>query len=275
VKNDNRNVQGKAPPQPSTNLGSKFTTNPHQNHTSVSSVINRPPPHLYPRLPLTFLPHTKKMLDLFCGSHSVGDCFRQKGYEVVSLDIDPRCHPTFPCDIFLWDYEQFPPGFFDVVAASVPCVEYSIALTNRPRNFNYSDQLVWHTRKIIEYFNPRVFWVENPRTGYLKNRPCIQGLPHLDLDYCQFCDWGYQKPTRFWCSKNISEKPHVLCNIKSCPQVYRERNGRLRHRVRLGSTGLQASTRQKNRIPPAVVHYLMGWEHPFLQKLKIPVEPPL
>ena len=134
--------------------------------------------------------------------------------------------------------------------------------------------MVWHTRKIIEYFNPRVFWIENPRMGHLKNRPCIQGLPYIDLDYCQFCGWGYQKPTRFWGSQNICQKSHILCNLKLCPQVYRQMDGRLRHRVRLGCTGLQASYRQKNRIPPAVIYYLMGWEHPRLHKLQNLVEPP-
>ena len=113
------------------------------------------------------------------------------------MDIDPRCHPDYPCDILRWDFQEYPPGFFDVIAASVPCIEYSIALTTRPRNMLYSDKLVCRTRKIIEYFNPRVFWIENPRTGYLKRRDCIQGLPWVDLDYCQFCDWGYKKPTDF------------------------------------------------------------------------------
>ena len=159
--------------------------------------------------------------------------------------------PRLPCDIFRWDFTEYPPGFFfDVICASPPCTEYSIALTTRPRNCNYSDQIICHTRKSIEYFNPRVFWIENPRTGYLKGRDCIRGLPWVDLDYCQFCDWGYKKPTRFWVSENLSELPDVVCNPKTCPYVYRDNEGRIRHRVRLGSTGLQATTRQKNRIPP-------------------------
>ena len=34
------------------------------------------------------------MFDLFSGTGSVGDAFREAGFDVVSLDIDPEPGPT-------------------------------------------------------------------------------------------------------------------------------------------------------------------------------------
>ena len=64
-------------------------------------------------------------LDLFSGTGSVGDRLKELGYNVISLDIDPKTNPTFPVDIMDWEYKEYPPGYFKVIAASVPCTEYS------------------------------------------------------------------------------------------------------------------------------------------------------
>lgn len=63
------------------------------------------------------------MLDLFSGSGSVGNYFREKGYEVMSLDIDPKTNPTICMDVLNWNFREMPSGFFHVIAASVPCTE--------------------------------------------------------------------------------------------------------------------------------------------------------
>lgn len=48
--------------------------------------------------------HSKpKALDLFSGKGSVRECLEKRGYEVISVDIDPRFSPTFTCDIMLWN----------------------------------------------------------------------------------------------------------------------------------------------------------------------------
>ncbi len=47
---------------------------------------------------------------------------------------------------------------------------------------------------------------ENPRIGLLKSREYMQGIPYTDADYCQYSDWGYKKPTRFWGSLGIEKK---------------------------------------------------------------------
>jgi hypothetical protein len=50
------------------------------------------------------------------------------GYQVVSVDINKRSRPDFPINVMHWEYKnEFAPGHFDLVAASVPCNEYSQA----------------------------------------------------------------------------------------------------------------------------------------------------
>ena len=70
-----------------------------------------------------------RLLELFCGTKSVGRAFEAAGCEVVSLDIVSKFESTILCDIRSWDYTTFLPGHFDMVWASPVCTEYSRALT--------------------------------------------------------------------------------------------------------------------------------------------------
>jgi site-specific DNA-cytosine methylase len=92
-----------------------------------------------------------RLLELFSGTGSIGVAFEKRGFEVISVDIDPKSNPTFCCDILEFDYRQFPPGHFDVVWASPPCTMYSRARTTAktPRDLLGADRLVAKTREII------------------------------------------------------------------------------------------------------------------------------
>ena len=74
-----------------------------------------------------------RILDLFCGTKSWNKPFGDMGWEVHTLDHNPRFHPTICCDILEWNPQEFPPGFFDVVVASPPCQKFSIANSKRPK----------------------------------------------------------------------------------------------------------------------------------------------
>ena len=54
-----------------------------------------------------------RMLDLFSGTGSVGNAFREKGYEVVTVDSDPTKKANIPEDILKWDFRKYPQGHFD------------------------------------------------------------------------------------------------------------------------------------------------------------------
>ena len=78
-----------------------------------------------------------RLVELFCGTKSIGRAFEAAGWEVVSLDIVSKFEPTILCDIRSWDYTLFPPEHFDMVWASPVCTEYSRALTMRPRRLGF------------------------------------------------------------------------------------------------------------------------------------------
>ena len=220
-------------------------------------------------------PGQLQALDLFSGTGSVGKALSELGFYVTSVDIDPMCQGggvQITCDVRDWDYTQYPRGYFHVIAASPPCTVYSTAYNPRPRNFTESDEIVAKTLEIIEYFQPPLWWIENPRHGLLKSREVVQGLPFLDLDYCQFSDWGYQKPTRFWCCEAIARLPPVVCNLQTCTNVIRREDGKLKHKIVLGGVGPKATTKEKCRVPAAVTKYLLsavpGGESGFVRGLE-------
>ena len=86
-----------------------------------------------------------RLLELFCGTKSVGRAFEAAGWEVVSLDIVSKFEPTILCDIRSWDYTTFPPGHFDMVWASPVCT---------------GDALVLSALEIIAHFDPLMWIVE-------------------------------------------------------------------------------------------------------------------
>ncbi len=144
-----------------------------------------------------------RCLELFCGTKSVGKAFEKLGWEVISLDMDPKANPTICCDIMSWFYPgAFPQGHFDFIHASPPCTHYSIArTTGGPRDLEGADAIVQRTLDIIHYFRPMVWTLENPQTGLLKTRGVVEGYPFVDACYCRYSDGvnhRYRKATRFW-----------------------------------------------------------------------------
>ena len=214
-------------------------------------------------------------LDLFSGTGAVGRRLAELGYRVVSLDIDPRTQPTILCNIMNWNFAQnYPKGFFEVIAASVPCQQYSQARTTRVRNFEEADKYVQRVLKIVRFYNPRVWWIENPRTGHLKNRPFMKDVPFCDVDYCQFTSWGYPKPTRIWGNEKIGQLPSKLCNPENCPNMVFRANGKKGHREVLGGNQMRFSPVQKGRFPALLVDYLLQeGEFSATQQPKIPAVP--
>lgn len=145
-----------------------------------------------------------RVLELFSGTGSVGQTIRRiykkEAVTIVSLDIHPKYNPTLAVDILKWDYTVYPPGHFDLVWASPPCTEYSVAKSTGVRRLTEADRIVKRTLHIIEYFHPKWWFIENPGGGgLLQNRPFMRPLETLK-NRCTYCHYGkgFRKSTNIW-----------------------------------------------------------------------------
>ena len=162
------------------------------------------------------------LLELFSGTGSIGRVANMKGFDVISLDLK---NADINCNILDWGYKIYPVGYFDFIHASPPCTEYSRAKTVGVRNIDEANAIVMKTIEIIEYFNPRIWFFENPQTGLLKIQPFIIGKPFKDVDYCKY-GFNYRKRTRLW--NNLDEwEPRALCKGDCENMIEKQRNAEL------------------------------------------------
>ena len=235
-----------------------------------------------------------RVLELFSGTGSVGKICKELGYEVVSLDLK---NADINCNILDWDYTQYPTGYFDIIWASPPCDTFSCL-----RNSWIGRKLKCHngqvcsaellqndintiglpilrkTQEIINYYQPHLWFIENPKTGKMKD---YLDLPYYDVDYCKYSNWGYKKPTRIWTNKqNFIPK---ICR-KDCANIYngchivnfsggrmvQDGNKRIKVNTKalrekyIGFTNIQTkitscdNVNDRYRIPPLLVIELLG-----------------
>ena len=161
-----------------------------------------------------------RALVLCSGTGSLDQAFRNLGWEVDNLDIDPKCNCTWTADVCEW---QPPDKHYDCVWASPPCTEFSIALTNRPRRLDEGLRIAGRCLDIIEHYldrNPRMAWfLENPGTGYLPKMERFKDLPCKYVTYCmynspQVASHPYRKLT--WIATNVDVwRPARVCTRKN------------------------------------------------------------
>ena len=165
-----------------------------------------------------------RLLCLFSGTGSVERPWREKGHDVISVDIDGKHGADIVEDILQLSYCKLPTP--DVIWASVPCEQYSRARTTgrHPRNFELADALAGRAWEIIQYFlqlKPDLLWfLENPDSSMLWGRGvAAEFTPQVRLDYCQYKGPGYRKRTRIAHSDNVAWTPRPLCDPETCAQV--------------------------------------------------------
>lgn len=161
-----------------------------------------------------------KLLELFCGTKSIGKEFEKVGFKVISLDFDAQFNATFTRDILTVPDDFF--SGFDAVWASPPCNAFTVALIGRnwyhdhtPKNdlARQGMAILEKTVAIIKYINPAMFWIENPR-GKMRRMPIMQQFDRRTVSYCQYGD-SRMKPTDIWTNTNWTPRP-ICSNGDNC-----------------------------------------------------------
>ena len=161
------------------------------------------------------MPH---LLELFSGTGSIGRVFRNAGWTVTSIDLDPHFTPDICCNVL-----DLTPGMIatepDVIWASPPCTHYSRARTTAktPRDLEGSDRIVNKVLEIIGWYPGVWYFIENPM-GMMRHRSMMLQIPRRTVDYCMYADDRfpryYRKRTDIW--TNTDWHPwRPLCN-KTC-----------------------------------------------------------
>jgi len=208
------------------------------------------------------------ILELFSGTGSVGRVCEELGHNVISVDfIFEATHKT---DIMKFNYKQYDKNFFDIVWSSPPCTNYS-ALQNcwlgkKRKGVTYTkeiqekemledDKIVKKTLEIINYFNPELWFLENPAYSRMRERDYMQNIPNYIVDYCMYSNWGYRKSTRIWTNKKDWEP--LRCDGSGCCG---NMEGSI-HKINLGGKQLEqgcATTQaQRYRIPENLILSLL------------------
>lgn len=163
----------------------------------------------------------KKVLELFAGSRSIGNCAEWLGMEVFSVDWTPYEKINLSIDIEELKKEDVP-FVPDVVWASPDCTTYSIAAVSKHRinsiepKSEYAkkcDRVNLHWIGLIKEWleiNPNlIFFIENPR-GMMRKMPFMQEFKRYTVWYCTYGD-DRAKPTDIWTNSKVW-KPRDVCH---------------------------------------------------------------
>lgn len=203
-----------------------------------------------------------RVLELFCGTKSVGKVCEKHGMEVVSVDICNKWNPTYCMDVLdITDSFLDSLGHFDMIWASPDCRHYSKirrnwkALGHRPPDIEYANRVVQKTLYIIEYLRPRHWFIENPATGLLKQQSFMQNLPMKTCCYCRY-DASYpKKETAIWSSSLSTWQPLMCSKVTGQCKIKAETG---KHKTVIGSSGLPEVSRvDRIRIPHLLIESIL------------------
>jgi len=196
------------------------------------------------------------VLDLFAGLGGFSSAFDDSDrWDVTTVDIEPQFDTDIVTDVF----DLRPSDFdreFDVVVASPPCTQFSLAASSlerivdaEPQTDDASDAvaLVYHTLGLIRGLSPSYWFLENPQ-GFLRQ---IIGDPTARVTYCQY-GTDYMKPTDLWGTHPAGWMPRSCSYGDGCHAYNTDRDHGGEENVR---TMFQQSTSGSNAAERAKVPY--------------------
>lgn len=212
---------------------------------------------------------TKRILELFCGTKSVGKVFETAGYEVISLDYNKKFDATFTENILTWDYKQYPPGYFDVIWASPDCTTWSFATGGKYRTKDFiwglnnkfqdkatlGNQMILQVIEILKYFQPNSWFIENPRALLKYFPPLKDFIKEMNLVYYgNYNNWGFPKPTNIWSNLPLWENEKMPeMPADSYILKYHKLNKSNKRYYKQYTNG---NAEQRSKIPPDLINRL-------------------
>jgi hypothetical protein len=217
---------------------------------------------------------TKRLLELFCGTKSVGKVFETAGYEVISLDFNKKFNATHTEDILTWDYKQYPSSHFDVIWASPDCTTWSLVTGGKYRlkasiyglnnqhqqKSTLGNNMVLRVIEILKYFQPKSWFMENPRGLLQYFPPLIEFIEEYNANmnlvyYANYNNWGFPKATNIWSNLPLwdNEKKPVM-PPDSYTLKYHKCNQRIRRYYKAFSF---VYTEERSKIPPDLINRLL------------------
>lgn len=210
---------------------------------------------------------TKRLLELFCGTKSVGKVFSEYGYEVISLDFNKKFNATHTEDILTWDYTIYSKDHFEVIWASPDCRTWSLAtggkyrLKNNIYGFNdeatMGNNMILRVIEILKYFNCKAWFIENPKALLQHYPPLKEFIKETNANmnvvyYGNYNDWDFIKPTNIWSNlplwkelvPELSEDKYVL--------KYHNYNKRMKRVYKYSKMNAE----ERSKIPPDLIKKL-------------------
>lgn len=138
------------------------------------------------------------MLDLFSGSGGASRAALVRGWDVVRIDKDEHAAVTIRADLRLWERVLSADDKFDLIWASPPCTQLSVA-NQKTRNVQAGLELVRVALEIIERLAPR-WWVLENVHGATREISKLIGPPVAC--YGSFYLWGVFPPFEAKVAKN-------------------------------------------------------------------------
>lgn len=126
------------------------------------------------------------MLDLGCGLKGASAAMKARGWQVITVDINPAFEPDIVADLREWSYTGPRP---DLVWCSPPCDEFSRESMPWSKTGNLPDMsIVLACKRIIDECQPRYWVIENVRGAGHYFEPIFGRVRAI---YGPFYLWGF------------------------------------------------------------------------------------
>lgn len=215
----------------------------------------------------------KRLLELFCGTKSVGKEYEKAGYEVISLDFNPKFNATHIEDILKWDYTQYPKDYFNVIWASPDCTTWSLATGGKYRlkdkiyglenehqsKATQANNMILRVIEILKYFDCGAWFIENPKALLIHFPPLKEFIKEVNANvtlvyYGNYNDWGFIKATHIWSNLKLWENETLpILSTDKYVIRFKKSDGRNKKYYTAFSKG---NSETRSMIPPDLINRL-------------------